>query len=57
MLDLDARAAVGMHRGAFKLTDEEWDNPALRLVAGLAARGIDPGCFIAMRPADVAEFG
>ena len=57
MRDLDARAAIGIHWGTFKLTDEPRDDPALRLAAGLAAAGIEPSSFLAMRPADVAEFG
>ena len=57
MRDLDARAAVGVHWGTFKLTGEPRDEPATRLVTGLAAAGIAPGSFIAMRPADMAEFG
>ncbi|MDI1295565.1 MAG: MBL fold metallo-hydrolase [bacterium] len=57
MLDLDARAALGIHWGTFKLTDEEWEAPALRLIAGLAARGIDSERFVALRPADVTSFG
>jgi len=56
MLDLEARAAVGMHWGTFKLTDEPWDEPAQRLAAGLHARGIDAARFIAMRPAETADF-
>lgn len=56
MRDLDARAAVGIHWGTFKLTDEPRDDPALRLAAGLAAAGIEPSAFIAMQPADVAAF-
>jgi L-ascorbate metabolism protein UlaG (beta-lactamase superfamily) len=56
MLDLDARAAVGIHWGTFKLTDEPWEDPALRLVAGLSARGIEPGKFVAMRPAEICDF-
>lgn len=57
MRDLDARAAVGIHWGTFKLTDEPRDDPARRLAAGLAARGMAPSTFIAMQAADVAEFG
>lgn len=56
MLDLEARLAVGMHWGTFKLTDEPWDEPARRLTTGLRARGIDAARFIAMRPADTADF-
>jgi L-ascorbate metabolism protein UlaG (beta-lactamase superfamily) len=57
MRDLDARAAVGIHWGTFKLTDEPRDDPALRLAAGLAAAGIAPNVFVALHPADVADFG
>jgi len=52
MADLDARAAIGIHWGTFKLTDEPRDDPALRLAAGLAARGIDPNRFVALQPAE-----
>ncbi|HEV2598367.1 MBL fold metallo-hydrolase [Sphingopyxis sp.] len=55
--DVGAKAAVGMHWGTFKLTDEARDEPASRLTAELAARGIDPARFVAMRPADAADFG
>jgi L-ascorbate metabolism protein UlaG (beta-lactamase superfamily) len=55
MRDLDARAAVGIHWGTFKLTDEPWDEPARRLAAGLAAEGLTPGSFIALRPGDWAD--
>lgn len=54
--DIGARAAVGMHWGTFKLTDEAREEPASRLVAALAARGIDPARFVAFNPADVADF-
>lgn len=57
MRDLDARAAVGIRWGTFKLTNEARDDPARRLAAGLEANGIEPNSFIAMQPADVAEFG
>jgi L-ascorbate metabolism protein UlaG (beta-lactamase superfamily) len=57
MRDLEARAAVGIHWGTFKLTDEPRDDPALRLATGLLAAGIPPGSFIAMQPAEVAGFG
>ena len=57
MCDLEARAAVGIHWGTFKLTDEPRDEPSLRLAAGLAAKGIKPSSFVALQPGDVAEFG
>lgn len=57
MLDVRAKAAVGMHWGTFKLTDEPRADPEHRLAAGLVARGIEPGRFTALHPADVADFG
>jgi len=56
MRDLEARAAVGIHWGTFKLTDEPREEPAQRLVAGLAAQGLDRGTFVALSPAEVASF-
>lgn len=57
MLDTGAKAAVGMHWGTFKLTDETRTDPAERLSTGLIACGIEPGRFVALQPADVADFG
>lgn len=54
--DIGAKAAVGMHWGTFKLTDEQRDDPERRLAAALIVRGIDPRRFVALRPADVADF-
>lgn len=56
MADLGANSAVGIHWGTFKLTDELRDDPATRLVEECSALGIAPGRFIAMRPADIADF-
>lgn len=56
MLDTGAKAAVGMHWGTFKLTDETRTDPEERLLAGLTARGINPLRFKALHPADVADF-
>ncbi|WP_395330125.1 MBL fold metallo-hydrolase [Novosphingobium sp. BL-8H] len=56
MLDLGARAAVGMHWGTFKLTDEPREDPAQRLRAGLAERGIDPAAFVPLLPGEWANF-
>ena len=54
--DVGAKAGIGMHWGTFKLTDEACDEPRDRLVAELLKRGKDPEYFVAMRPADVADF-
>ncbi|WP_260928288.1 MBL fold metallo-hydrolase [Novosphingobium sp. 9] len=56
MLDLEAQAALGMHWGSFKLTDEARDEPAERLRADMIRRGLDPTRFVAMQPAEVADF-
>lgn len=56
MLDLEARAALGMHWGTFKLTDEPREDPALRLAAGMRMRSLDVDSFLAMRPAEMIEF-
>lgn len=50
MLDLEARSAVGIHWGTFKLTDEAFEDPAARLAAELETRGIALTRFPALRP-------
>lgn len=55
MLDLGAQAAIGMHWGTFKLTDEPWEDPALRLAAGLQERGLAKESFIAMRSGETTD--
>lgn len=52
MLDLDATAAIGIHWGTFKLTDEPMEEPAQRLAAELRTRGLAADRFRALRPGD-----
>ena len=56
MRDVQARNAVGFHWGTFKLTDEAREDPPSRLAAGLAAQGIESGCFRALQPGEMADF-
>ncbi len=56
MCDLHARAALGIHWGVFKLTDEDRDDPVRRLSESLKARGIEESRFTAMHPGEVARF-
>jgi len=54
--DLEARAAIGIHWGTFRLTDEPCDEPAQLLAAQLRAVRIEPATFQAMRPGQVADY-
>lgn len=55
MLDLEAKKAIGIHWGTFRLTDEPRDEPRVRLAAALEEHGIDPGRFIAGQPGEAWE--
>lgn len=55
MLDLEARSAVGIHWGTFRLTDEDMEDPATRLAASLKSQGISQARFPALRPAQTFE--
>ncbi|HEY8566129.1 MAG TPA: MBL fold metallo-hydrolase [Beijerinckiaceae bacterium] len=48
-----AQAAVGHHWGTFRLTNEGVDDPAKDLAKALAAAGIAPDRFRALRPGEV----
>lgn len=47
--DINARYAVGMHWGTFKLTDEPMDEPPRRMAAARDAAGIAPERFFVMQ--------
>ena len=46
---LRARAALGIHWGTFQLTDEPWEEPALRFADGARQRGWDDRRFLPLR--------
>jgi L-ascorbate metabolism protein UlaG (beta-lactamase superfamily) len=54
--DLDARAAVAMHWGVFRLTDEPREDPVERLAAGLASQGIAAERFVVLKPGASRDF-
>jgi L-ascorbate metabolism protein UlaG (beta-lactamase superfamily) len=47
--DINARYAVGMHWGTFRLTDERLDEPPAKLPGALKAAGIAPERFFVMQ--------
>lgn len=53
LLDLNARAALGIHWGTFQLTDEPREEPARLLRSAAVAAGLDPTRFIAAEPGTV----
>lgn len=48
--DVRASMSVGMHWGTFPLTDEDIEEPPIRLATALEARGVDASQFLAVRP-------
>lgn len=57
LLDLEARAALGLHWGVFQLSDEGRDAPRAELAVALAARQIAPERFMAAEPGFVWGMG
>lgn len=55
MLDMDAKAALGLHWGVFRLSDEGRDVPREELGQALAAKGIASERFVAAEPGYVWE--
>ena len=55
MQDLDAKQAVGIHWGVFRLTDEARDEPVALLREALRSRRIDACRFPAAEPGDVVD--
>jgi L-ascorbate metabolism protein UlaG (beta-lactamase superfamily) len=47
--DLNARFAVAMHWGTFRLTDERLDEPPLKLAQALSQAGVAPESFAVMK--------
>lgn len=55
MGDLEARSAIGIHWGGFRLTDESREEPVTLLLEALAAAGIAPERFQAASAGDVFD--
>ena len=56
MADLDARHAIGIHWGDFRLTDEQREEPPTLLRQALTEQGIDQARFPAASAGDVFDF-
>jgi L-ascorbate metabolism protein UlaG (beta-lactamase superfamily) len=57
LLDLEAKRAIGIHWGSFRLTDEAREEPMALLQQSLKQRGIDQTRFQAAEPGHVFEIG
>ncbi len=55
-LDLQARRSLGIHWGAFELTDEPLDEPPYALRKALRQRSVDPQDFVAAPPGSTLKF-
>jgi L-ascorbate metabolism protein UlaG (beta-lactamase superfamily) len=55
MQHLEAKLALGIHWGTFKLTDEPREDPLRQLEQGLAAQAIDPARFLALHAGQVVD--
>lgn len=53
LLDMEAKAAIGLHWGVFQLSDEGRDAPRDELATALAQRQIPPDRFIAAEPGHI----
>lgn len=56
-LDLEARRSLGIHWGAFELTDEPLDEPPRALLQALQARGVDTRDFVTTAPGETLKIG
>jgi len=54
-IDLKAEKAIGMHWGTFILTDEEMDEPPLRLAEALKDKGIEASNFSVMGHGEIIQ--
>ena len=54
-IDLKAEKAIGMHWGTFILTDEEMDEPPLRLAEALKDKGVEASNFSVMGHGEIIQ--